>query len=372
MNVPFLDLKIINNQYRDNIIAAITRVVDSGWYILGQEVTAFEKEFASYCGTKYCVGVGNGLDALTIVLRAWKELGKMSDGDEVIVPANTYIASILAISANNLRPVLVEPKLDTYNLDPELIEQHITAKTKAILTVHLYGQVTDMDAILSISKKYSLMVLEDCAQAHGATYNSKKVGSLGDAGGFSFYPGKILGALGDGGAISTNNEELANVSSALRNYGSQQKYKNEYKGINSRLDEMQAAFLRVKLKHLDNEIKVRRRIADYYLENIHNKNIVLPLVVDKSSHVWHLFVIRTRKRDLLQLYLKKNGIETIIHYPIPPHKQEAYYKWNNLEYPVTDQIHKEVLSLPIGSHLEQTQVFKVANVINSWRSNDQA
>lgn len=355
--IPFLDLKGLNAQYRAELIEACTRVIDSGWYIQGNECKEFDKEFASYCGAKYAIGVANGLDALILILRAYKELGFMKDGDEVIVPSNTYIASILAISQNNLVPVLVEPDINTYLLNPSKIEEKITSKTKAILPVHLYGQTCEMDKINEIAKKYNLKVIEDSAQSHGAYFQDKRSGNLGDASGFSFYPGKNLGALGDGGAVTTNDEELANTIKALGNYGSHKKYENLYKGVNSRLDEMQAAMLRVKLRYLDNELEKRRDIANYYLENIKNENIILPVVRAESNHVWHLFVIRTSKRDELQKYLLDNGVQTLIHYPIPPHNQNAYKEWNNESYPISEQIHTEVLSLPISGvqNLENTK-----------------
>jgi dTDP-4-amino-4,6-dideoxygalactose transaminase len=364
--ISFLDLKKLNAQYRDELIEACKRVIDSGWYILGKEVEEFEKEFANYCGVKYAIGVANGLDALTLILKAYKELGIISDGDEIIVPANTYIATILSISNNNLVPVLVEPDINTYLIDPKKIEEKITKKTKAIMPVHLYGQTCEMDKINEIAKKYNLKVIEDSAQSHGAYFGNKKSGNLGDASGFSFYPGKNLGALGDGGAVTTNDEKLANIIKALRNYGSYKKYKNLYKGTNSRLDEIQAAMLRVKLKYLDDEINRRRKIAKYYLENIRNDKIVLPKVRDEKSHVWHLFVIRTEKRDRLQKYLFDKGIQTLIHYPIPPHKQMAYKEWNNESYPMTEKIHNEVLSLPISGvqTLDETQ--KVIEAINEF------
>ena len=355
--IPFLDLKGINAQYRAELIEACTKVIDSGWYIQGNECKEFDTEFAQYCGSKYAIGVANGLDALILILRAYKELGIMKDGDEVIVPSNTYIASILAISQNNLVPVLVEPDINTYLIDPNKIEEKITSKTKAILPVHLYGQTCEMDKINDIAEKYNLKVIEDSAQSHGAYFKDKRSGNLGDASGFSFYPGKNLGALGDGGAVTTNDEELANTIKALGNYGSHKKYENLYKGINSRLDEIQAAMLRVKLRYLDNEVEKRRDIANYYLENIKNENIILPVVRAESNHVWHLFVIRTSKRDELQKYLLDNGIQTLIHYPIPPHKQNAYKEWNNESYPISEQIHTEVLSLPISGvqNLENTK-----------------
>ncbi|OCL85246.1 dTDP-3-amino-3,6-dideoxy-alpha-D-galactopyranose transaminase [Aliarcobacter thereius] len=365
--IPFLDLKGLNAQYRAELIEACTKVIDSGWYIQGSECKEFEKEFASYCGTKYAIGVANGLDALILILRAYKEMGIMTDGDEIIVPSNTYIASILAISQNNLVPILVEPDINTYLIDPTKIEEKITSKTKAILPVHLYGQTCEMDAINDIAKKYNLKVIEDSAQSHGAYFQDKRSGNLGDASGFSFYPGKNLGALGDGGVVTTNDEELANTIKALANYGSHKKYENLYKGVNSRLDEIQAAMLRVKLRYLDNEVEKRREIANYYLQNIKNDNIVLPAVRCEDNHVWHLFVIRTSKRDELQKYLLDNGIQTLIHYPIPPHKQNAYKEWNNESYPISEQIHDEILSLPISGvqSLEDTE--KIVEAINGFK-----
>ncbi|PRM91336.1 aminotransferase [Arcobacter cryaerophilus gv. occultus] len=365
--ITFLNLKSLNAQYRAELIEASTRVIDSGWYVQGNECNEFEKEFAQYCGTKYAIGVANGLDALILILRAYKELEIMNDGDEVIVPSNTYIASILAISQNNLVPVLVEPDINTYLIDPNKIEEKITPKTRAILPVHLYGQTCEMDKINEIAKKYNLKVIEDSAQSHGAYFGARRSGNLGDTSGFSFYPGKNLGALGDGGAVTTNDEELANTIKALGNYGSHKKYENLYKGINSRLDEMQAAMLRVKLKYLDNEIEKRREIANYYLENIKNDNIILPTVRAEDNHVWHLFVIRTNKRDELQEYLLDNGIQTLIHYPIPPHKQNAYKEWNNESYPISEQIHNEVLSLPISGVQSVEEIDNIIGVLNEYK-----
>ena len=362
--IPFLDLKSVNAQYKDELIQACTNVIDSGWYINGNECTKFEEEFASYCGTDYAIGVANGLDALTLIIRAYKELGLMQDDDEVIVPSNTYIASILAITENSLVPVLVEPNIETYLLDADKIEEKVTSKTKAILPVHLYGQTCDMDSINAIATKYNLKVIEDSAQSHGAYYKHKRCGNLGNASGFSFYPGKNLGALGDGGAVTTNDAELAKTIRALGNYGSHKKYENLYKGTNSRLDEIQAAMLRVKLKYLDKEVEKRKEIAKYYLENISNKNMTLPTVVTDS--VWHVFVIGTKKRDDLQKYLLEHGIQTLIHYPIPPHHQEAYKEWNKQSFPISEQIHDEILSLPISGvqNLEDTR--KIVESINQF------
>lgn len=370
--IPFLDLKKINAQYQVELKEACARVIDSGWYVLGKEVTEFEKEFSAYCGTEQCVGVANGLDALVLILRAYIEMGVMQKGDEVIVPSNTYIASILAISENGLTPVLVEPDINTFNLDPKLIEQAITEKTKAILTVHLYGQVTGMDEINTIAKKHNLKVIEDCAQAHGALYQgkdgkAKKVGSLGDAAGFSFYPGKNLGALGDGGAVTTNDTELAKTISALRNYGSHEKYKNLYKGMNSRLDEIQAAMLRVKLRYLNNEIQARQAVANAYLQGINNPLIELPIVEDVNAHVWHLFVIKTNQREKFSKYLADNGVQSLIHYPIPPHKQDAYQEWQGQSFPIAEQIHEQVLSIPISPIISDKQVYTIINTCNAFK-----
>jgi len=365
--IPFLDLKGINAKYREDLISACTDVIDSGWYIQGTQCKAFEEEFAAYCGTKYCIGVANGLDALTLTLRAYKELGIISDGDEVIVPANTYIASILAISENNLTPVLVEPSIDTCLLDPREIEKNITSKTRVILPVHLYGQTCEMDEINKIAKKYNLKVIEDSAQSHGAMFKDKKCGNLGDASGFSFYPGKNLGALGDGGAITTNDEELANTIRAIANYGSHKKYENLYKGVNSRLDELQAALLRVKLKHLDEDTEHRKKIANLYLDKIKNKNIALPALTNEDNHVWHVFVIRTNKREELQKYLLDNGVQTLIHYPLAPHKQEAYKEWENESYPISEKLHDEVLSLPISGILNVRDTKKIIEILNDFK-----
>lgn len=369
--IPFLDLKNINAQYRDELISACTRVIDSGWYINGSELESFEKNFAEYCGTEFAIGVANGLDALILTLRAWKELGKLKDGDEVIVPSNTYIASILAITANNLTPILVEPDINSFNIDPKAIEQAITSKTKVILPVHLYGQLADMPAIMKIAKANNLLVLEDSAQSHGAVIDGKKSGNWGDASGFSFYPGKNLGALGDAGLVTTNDAKLANMIMALRNYGSHEKYKNLVPGINSRLDEMQAAMLNVKLPYMDKEVEHRRKIAQLYLEGIRNPYIHLPLhgvnAEEYDQHVWHLFVIRSEKRNELQKYLADNDVQTLIHYPIPPHQQQAYKEWNHLNYPISEQLHSEVLSLPMSPILSLEDVQEVIDICNHFK-----
>lgn len=364
--IPFLDLQSINAQYRAELIEACTRVIDSGWYISGNELSQFEQEFATYCGSAHCIGVANGLDALILTLRSWLELGRLQHGDEIIVPANTYIASILAISANGLTPVLVEPDAASFNLSPANARAAITAKTRAILPVHLYGQLADMPAVMALAREYGLLVLEDAAQAHGAAIGGKRAGSWGDAAGFSFYPGKNLGALGDAGAITTHDAELAQTLRALRNYGSHEKYKNLFKGVNSRLDEIQAAMLRTKLQHLELETQNRRMIAHVYLENIRNPAVQLPQLTSDEQHVWHLFVVRTSQRDALQKYLAEQGIQTLVHYPIPPHQQQAYQEWNARSYPLTEGLHQEVISLPMGPTLSQLEALRVVAAVNDF------
>lgn len=374
--IKFLDLQKINAQYAEELKQSAAEVIDSGWYLLGERVKRFETNLANYIGVKHAIGVANGLDALRLILKAYIELGVMKEGDEIIVPANTYIATILAITDNRLKPVLVEPDINTYNLDLNLIEAHITERTRAIMVVHLYGQVCWGTKLEELAQKYNLKIIEDNAQAIGAEWNEIKTGALGDASGFSFYPGKNLGALGDAGAVTTNDDELAEVVRALGNYGSKQKYVNEYQGLNSRLDEIQAAFLNVKLKYLDAENQRRREIAQYYLDNINNSEIILPYPVlnnkqqtrNNLSHVWHLFVIRTQYRDKLQTYLIQNGVQTLIHYPIPPHKQLAYKVWNSLRFPVTERIHYEVLSLPISQVMSDDETNFINNTINSFNS----
>jgi dTDP-4-amino-4,6-dideoxygalactose transaminase len=370
--IPFLDLKAINQQHRQSLIDAATRVIDSGWYVLGQEVKAFEQEFAAYCGTSYCVGMANGLDALDLTLRAWKEMGKLQEGDEVIVPANTYIASMLAITENRLKPILVEPDEGSYNLCPEKVRAAITPKTKAIVAVHLYGQLAPMKAIMSMADEHRLLVLEDSAQAHGAMVDGKRAGNWGHASGFSFYPGKNLGALGDAGAMTTNDPELAQTVRALGNYGSHKKYENLYQGINSRLDEFQAAVLRVKLINLDTENQRRKQIAEMYVQGIQNDKVTLPLTPNTSpltrlDCVWHLFVVRTKEREKMQNYLTGQSIQTLIHYPIAPHHQKAYEAWSNQSYPITEAIHNEVISLPISPVMTDEQVQKVIEAVNSFK-----
>jgi dTDP-4-amino-4,6-dideoxygalactose transaminase len=336
---------------------------------MGKELETFEENYASFCGSKYALGVANGLDALRLIFKGYIELGIMQKGDEVIVPANTYIASVLAISDNGLIPVFVEPNLITYNLDSNLVENAITKKTKAIITVHLYGQISIDQKMLDVCAKYKLKLIEDAAQSHGASWNGKKSGGIGDAAGHSFYPGKNLGALGDAGAVTTNDEELSKVIFALRNYGSHVRYENKYQGLNSRLDEIQAAFLNVKLKYIQKDIDARRKVANYYLKYINNPEIILPNVLLELGHVWHLFVIRTSKRVELQNYLTEQGIQTLIHYPIPPHKQEGYKEFNKLSFPITEQIHEEVLSLPMSPVMIDEEVKIVVEVLNKYQLN---
>jgi dTDP-4-amino-4,6-dideoxygalactose transaminase len=372
--IKFLDLKAINDSFNPELHEAVNRVVDSGRYLLGNEVKAFEEAYSTFTGSMYCVGVANGLDALRLIMRAYIEIGVMEEGDEIIVPANTYIASILAISDNRLKPVLVEPNINTYNIDPFLIEEKITQRTKAIMIVHLYGQNSMHPEIQRLVDKYDLKLIEDNAQAQGCFYGDKRTGSLGHAAGHSFYPGKNLGALGDAGAVTTNDHQMAEVIRALGNYGSRKKYFNDYQGINSRLDEIQAAVLKVKLKRLDADNHRRREIAQYYCENIKNPVIVLPNNNNSSlftfpfslSHVWHLFVIRTSERDRLQKYLLENRIETLIHYPIPPHKQKAYSGWNSYSFKITENIHQNILSLPISPVMKNNEIEKIVSCLNTF------
>lgn len=362
--IKFFDLYKINERLRKEINGKITQVLDSGWYLLGEETENFEQNFAKYCGVKHCIGVANGLESLNLIIRGYG----FAQGDEIIVPANTYIASILSISENGCTPILVEPDINTYNINPDLIEKKITSKTKAIMVVHLYGQAVQMDKIWTLAKKYNLKIIEDSAQAHGAKYQNQRVGSLGDASGFSFYPGKNLGCVGDGGCVTTNDDELAQKIKALRNYGSHKKYHNVFIGINSRLDEIQAGILDIKLKFLDEDNQKRKEIAKYYRKNIKNSSIILPNVYAEDAHVWHLFVVRTKQRDNFQKYLLDNEIQTIIHYPIPPHKQECYKLWNNLSYPITEEIHKSVLSLPISPVMSDDEMRKVVEVVNEYKA----
>jgi dTDP-4-amino-4,6-dideoxygalactose transaminase len=362
--VPFLNMQAPYLELKEQLDSTWRRVMESGWYILGSEVEMFEQEFAEYVGVQYCVGVGNGLDALHLILRAY-EIGI---GDEVIVPANTYIASWLAVSYAGAVPVPVEPLEQTYNVDPVRLESAVTARTKAVLIVHLYGQTAEMDAIHAVARKHGLRVIEDAAQAHGARYNRRQAGSLGDAAGWSFYPGKNLGALGDAGAVTTNNAELADKVRALRNYGSQVKYHNLYKGFNSRLDELQAALLRVKLKVLDEWNLRRVQVAARYLDGLKGTGLILPFVPQQMEPNWHLFVVRSSKRDALQAHLKERGIGTLIHYPVPPYLQDAYREMGLPEgtFPITERIHHEVLSLPMSPHLSDEEVDSVINEIRDF------
>lgn len=366
--IKFLDLKKVNQSFESAFKQKMEQFLEGGWYILGNEVKLFEESFAQYCGAKHCIGVGNGLDALVLILKANIHLGKIQKGDEVIVPSNTYIATILAVLEADLVPVLVEPRLETYNLNPDLIESKITSKTKAILPVHLYGQLAEMDKINVIAEKHNLLVLEDCAQAHGAgEFRSQNLEFRNlNAKAYSFYPGKNLGALGDAGAITTNDDELAEVLFSLRNYGSKVKYENELIGINSRLDELQAAFLNVKLPELDKENQIRIEIAKRYLSEIKNDKIVLPFWDNSKNHVFHLFVVRTNNRNDLKEYLFKNGIETMIHYPIPPHKQKALKDWNSLSFPIAEKIHNEVLSIPLNGTLTEAEINKIIATLNNY------
>ncbi|MCL2652034.1 MAG: DegT/DnrJ/EryC1/StrS family aminotransferase [Candidatus Azobacteroides sp.] len=373
--IKFLDLQKINAQYAGELKQAASEVIDSGWFLQGERVKTFERQLGDYLGVNHVVTCANGLDALRLILKAYIESGVMSEGDEVIVPANTFIASILAITDNRLKPVMVEPDIQTYNLNISLIEKAITQRTKAIMVVHLYGRVCWSDELENLAKKYNLKIIEDNAQAIGAYCHcrldpqspAKRSGSLGDAAGNSFYPGKNLGALGDSGAVTTSDDDLASLVHALGNYGSREKYINEYQGLNSRMDEIQAAFLSVKLKQLDAENEIRRRIADFYVENIKNEKIVLPLLPEhKDEHVHHLFVIRTEERDRLRMYLEDNGVQALIHYPVPPHKQKAYREWNEKRFPVTEKIHREVLTLPMSAVLTEDEVERVIDLLNSY------
>ncbi len=364
MNIDFLDLHKLNELYRKDIENVFQEVLESGWYLLGRKTQTFEQEFAAYCGTEYCIGVGNGLDALTLILRAYG----FGAGDEILVPANTYIATLLAVSATGARPVLVEASEKYFTLDPCAAEQAISPATKAIMAVHLYGQCCDMSALWSLAEKYQLKIIEDSAQAHGAVFEHKRAGNLGHASGFSFYPGKNLGALGDGGAVTTNDPALAQKIQALRNYGSEKKYYNLYKGVNSRLDELQAGVLSAKLKGLDRDNARRREIAQYYRQHIKNKKIILPEVEhDELAHVWHVFVIRCQKRDALQKFLAGHGIQTLIHYPVPLHKQQAYAELQNLSLPIAERLHSQVLSLPISPVMLDTEIQFVVDILNKWK-----
>jgi dTDP-4-amino-4,6-dideoxygalactose transaminase len=358
--IKFLDLHKLNKPFEAQFLTKTAAFLDKGWYILGDEVKQFEQSFATFSKSKHCIGVGNGLDALVLLLKAHIQLGNLKKGDEILVPANTYIASVLAILQADLLPIFVEPKIETYNIDPNLMEEKITSKTKAVLVVHLYGQLAEMDKINTICDSHNILIIEDAAQAHGLTFKENHSRA------FSFYPGKNLGALGDGGAITTNDDSLAEVLFSLRNYGSSKKYNNDYLGVNSRLDELQAAFLNIKLPHLQTENETRKKIAKRYLSEIKNNKIELPICNNFNEHVFHLFVIRTENRDDLQEYLYSNGIETVIHYPIPPHKQKALQDYNRLNFPITEKIHDEVLSLPISSVLQEAEISHIVSTLNSY------
>lgn len=360
--ISFLNLEKINHRFRTQIESKIKKVLDSGWYLEGEENANFAKHFAEFCGTKYALGVANGLDAINLILRAYE----FKANDEIIVPSNTYIATILAISQNGYTPVLVEPDINTYNINPDLIEAKITAKTKAIIVVHLYGQAVQMEKIWHLAQKYDLKIIEDSAQAHGAIYKGKRVGNLGDASAFSFYPGKNLGCLGDGGGVTTNDEKLYSKIKAIANYGSDRKYHHIYKGVNSRLDEIQAGILDIKLAHLDADNEKRRQIAWYYRTKIKNDKITLPQAYDENACVWHCFVVRVQRRDEFQKYLSDNGVQTIIHYPTPPHKQEAYKEWAKLSYPISEEIHRTIISLPISPVMSDEEVKKVVELVNGF------
>ena len=364
--IKFLDLQAINQQYANELRHAADEVINSGWYLLGEATKAFETDYAEYIGTRHCIGVANGLDALTLIYKAYIELGIMQPGDEVIVPANTFIASILAITENGLKPILVEPDIHTLEIDDTLIEQAITPRTRSIMLVHLYGRCAYTEHIGEICQKHQLKLVEDNAQAHGCRYGQQRTGSLGDAAGHSFYPGKNLGALGDGGAVTTDNEELAQVIRALANYGSNKKYVFKYKGRNSRLDELQAAMLSVKLHHLEEDNRRRQQIAHYYYEHISHPCVSLPMRLPDASNVYHLFPVICEQRDQLQQHLNEAGIQTLIHYPIPPHQQECYKEWSHLSLPVTERIHQTELSLPISPVLSNEEARIVVEAINTF------
>lgn len=364
--IKFLDLQKITESHASEIQEAADRVIRSGWYLQGEENARFEANYARYIGTNHTIGVGNGLDALILIFRAYIELGFMQPGDEVIVPANTYIASILAITENGLQPVLVEPDIDTYQIDDSKIEEAITERTKAILIVHLYGQCAFTAKIGQLCRKYKLKLVEDNAQAHGCMYQGRRTGSLGDAAGHSFYPGKNLGALGDAGCVTTSDADVAATVRALANYGSTRKYVFRYIGRNSRLDEVNAAILDVKLRYLDEDNSRRKQIADYYIKNISNPKIKLPQVTHPDAHVFHIFPVLCEDRDVLQQYLTEKGIQTIIHYPIPPHKQECYKQWNTLSFPITEFIHENELSLPISPVMTENDVKYIVSQLNAF------
>lgn len=368
MHIPYLSLQEVTAQHQDEIEAAVKQVVESGWYLQGEATRHFEADYAHYIGTRYCVGCGNGLDALTLIFRAYKELGKLQDGDEVIVPANTYIASILSITENGLKPVLVEPRLDTLELDDSQLMEHLSNRTRAVLLVHLYGRCAMTQQIAGFCHRHHLLLIEDNAQAHGCMFDGRRTGSLGDAAAHSFYPGKNLGALGDAGAITTDDASLAELCRALGNYGSLRKYVFPYKGRNSRMDEMQAAVLSVKLRYLDADNQRRKQIATYYAQHISNPVVTLPgaeaWLRGNVDHVFHIFPVLSAHRDELQDYLKQKGIGTVIHYPIPPHQQDCYLEWHSLSLPVTERIHREELSIPCNQTMMDEEVRYVVEAIN--------
>lgn len=367
MNVPFLDLKRINARDRVELIDAAMRVIDSGWYVLGEELSCFEQEFAEYCGTRYCVGVGSGLDALSLSLRTFIQLGELEPGDEVIVPANTFIATVLAVSESRLMPVFVDPDPDTYNLCPGRVRKAIGPRTRAMIPVHLYGSISGIEELRRVADDNGLLMVEDAAQAHGAMSQGRRAGSWGDFGAFSFYPGKVLGALGDAGAITTDRQDYAEALRAMRNYGSVVKYQHAFKGVNSRLDELHAAFLRVKLRRLSTDIEERRQAAQAYLEGIQNPLVVLPIWEAHQSHVFHLFVVLCLHRDELQAYLAENGVQTMIHYPISPYRQPAYSEWSEHRFEVSDRLSERALSLPIGPCMPRREIERVVELVNDFR-----
>ena len=366
MEVPFLDLRDAHARYAGELKAAAARVIDSGRYVLGEELAAFEREFAAYCGVRHAVGVGSGLDALALILRGYLGLGALAEGDEVIVPGNTFIASFLAISGNRLVPVPVEPDPATFNLDPDCVAAAIGPRTRAIMAVHLYGQLADMPALAGLARQHGLLLIEDAAQAHGAASGGRKAGAFGDAAAFSFFPAKNLGALGDGGAVTTSDARLAERVAALRNYGSDTKYHHLFQGVNSRLDEIQAALLRVKLRHLDDDLAQRRRVAQRYREGIRHPQIVLPKVACEERHAWHLFVVRCRRRDALKQHLQAQGVQSQVHYPVPPHRQPAYAELRGARLPLTERLHEEVLSLPLAPCLDEIAVERVIEACNAF------
>jgi dTDP-4-amino-4,6-dideoxygalactose transaminase len=366
MDVPFFSARDINARHADELKAAAARVIDSGWYVLGEELAAFEHEFAAWCGTRRAVGVGNGLDALSLILRGYKQLGALAEGDEVLVPGNTFIASFLAITENRLVPVPVEPDLGSFNIDPAGAEAAIGPRTRAIMAVHLYGQLADMPALTALARRHNLLLIEDAAQAHGAMSGGRRAGAFGDAAAFSFFPAKNLGALGDGGAVVTDDSVLAERVASLRNYGSDAKYRHPFQGLNSRLDEIQAAMLRVKLQYLDEDVAWRRRVARRYRDGIRHAQIQLPGVVQEEQHAWHLFVVRCSRRDALQQHLQAHGIHSQVHYPVPPHRQLAYAALRHAHLPLTERLHDEVLSLPMGPTLGEDAVDRVIEACQSF------